>query len=453
MSEFHFQLIDTLWSHCLNHNVNGGVPENGGTLCVASDFCVAVTGGGNAETWVHFIGRRTGCKIKKSVCLKEHNSAVIAVSMDNKFFATASKSRQLALYKFDSLERTVTLWHLINDVGTAPITSFHLLRMFLGVDTISVSVYIGDSNSLLHNYAIIDKKFQLKQTFDANKSPIKFMERVSNHLFAASDDGEVSVWKHDKHGALQFSHRLNVCTDMPSKNNSNNSTLEESYYLTSFFMFYVGYDSLKFERKLCSPTIETIDKLMISKPDNQHTESDDEVKDPDSEVTSLSGCCMSNSNSYVTGSDQKIYECGYKIHIDIEERNKTYFIATDYLKDEQFHLLNSCKKGYIVYRDTSYDATYRLLYGVRLSCNKSSDCSQVIQDFRYRIFAPFILQYRGTLKGHSGLVPCTLTSGCTTNSDEDCIVASASGRTVCDVGCDIRLWSIPSKRKLLNCKH
>lgn len=86
--------------------------------------------------------------------------------------------QQLALYKFDPLERTVTLWHLINDVGTAPITSFHLLRMFLGVDTISVSVYIGDSNSLLHNYAIIDKKFQLKQTFDANKSPIKFMERV-----------------------------------------------------------------------------------------------------------------------------------------------------------------------------------------------------------------------------------------------------------------------------------
>ncbi|RTG81692.1 telomerase protein component 1, partial [Schistosoma bovis] len=450
MSEFHFQLIDTLWSHCLNHNVNGGVPENGGTLCVASDFCVAVTGGGNAETWVHFIGRQTGSKIKKSVCLKEHNSAVIAVSMDSKFFATASKSRQLALYKFDPLERTVTLWHLINDVGTAPITSFYLLRMFLGVDTISISVYIGDSNSLLHNYAIIDKKFQLKQTFDANKSPIKFMERVSNHLFAASDDGEVSVWKHDKHGALQFSHRLNVCTDMPSKNNSNNSTLEESYYLTGFFTFLDRYDSLKFERKLCSPTIETIDKLMISKADNQHTESDDEVKDPDSEVTSLSGCCMSNSNSYVTGSDQKIYECGYKIHIDIEERNKTYFIATDYLKDEQFHLLNSCKKGYIVYRETSYDATYRLLYGVRLSCNKSSDCSQVIQDFCYRTFAPFILQYRGTLKGHSGLVPCTLTSGCTTNSDEDCIVASASGRTVCDVGCDIRLWSIPSKRKLLN---
>ncbi|VDP77908.1 unnamed protein product [Schistosoma mattheei] len=384
MSEFHFQLIDTLWSHCINHNVNGGVRENEGTLCVASDFCVAVTGGGNAETWVHFIGRQTGSKIKKSVCLKEHNSAVIAVSMDSKFFATASKSRQLALYKFDPLERTVTLWHLINDVGTAPITSFYLLRMFLGVDTISISVYIGDSNSLLHNYAIIDKKFQLKQTFDANKSPIKFME---------------------------------------------------------------------LERTLYNPTIETIDKLMISKADNQHTESDDEVKDPDSEVTSLSGCCMSNSNSYVTGSDQKIYECGYKIHIDIEEENKTYFIATDYLKDEQFHLLNSCKKGYIVYRDTSYDATCRLLYGVRLSCNKSSDCSQVIQDFCYRIFAPFILQYRGTLKGHSGLVPCTLTSGCTTNSDEDCIVASTSGRTVCDVGCDIRLWSIPSKRKLLNCKH
>ncbi|VDP51850.1 unnamed protein product, partial [Schistosoma margrebowiei] len=301
MSEFQFQLIDTLWSHCINHNVNGGVRENEGTLCVASDFCVAVTGGGNAETWVHFIGRQTGSKIKKSVCLKEHNSAVIAVSMDSKFFATASKSRQLALYKFDPLERTVTLWHLINDVGTATITSFYLLRRFLGVDTISISVYIGDSNNLLHNYAIIDKKFQLKQTVDANKSPIKFMERVSNHLLAASDDGEVSVWKHDKHSALQFSHRLNVCMDMPSKSNSNNSTLEESYYLTGFFTFLDRYDSMKFERTLYNPTIETIDKLMISKADNQHTESDDDqVKDPDSEVTSLSGCCMSNSNSYVT---------------------------------------------------------------------------------------------------------------------------------------------------------
>ncbi|CAH8540830.1 unnamed protein product [Schistosoma haematobium] len=264
MSELQFQLIDTLWSHCINHNVNGGVPENGGTLCVASDFCVAVTGGGNAETWVHFIGRQTGSKIKKSVCLKEHNSAVIAVSMDSKFFATASKSRQLALYKFDPLERTVTLWHLIDDVGTATITSFYLLRMFLGVDTISISVYIGDSNSLLHNYAIIDKKFELKQTFDANKSPIKFMERVSNHLLAASDDGEVSVWKHDKHGALQFSHRLNVCTDMPSKNNSNNSTLEESYYLTSFFMFFFGYDSLKYQPNQHFGPITCLGQLKIT---------------------------------------------------------------------------------------------------------------------------------------------------------------------------------------------
>ncbi|CAI2729056.1 unnamed protein product [Schistosoma spindalis] len=447
MSELQFQLIDTLWSHSINHNVNGGVRENGGTLCVSSVFCVAVTGGGNAETWVHFIGRQTGSKIKKSVCLKEHNSAVFAISMDSKFFATASKSRQLALYKFDSLERTVTLLHLINDVGTATITSFYLLHMFLGVKTISISVYIGDSNNLLHNYAINDKKFELKQTFDANKSPIKFMERGSNHLLAASDDGEVSVWKHDKHGVLRFSHRLNVCTDMPSK---NNSTLKESYYLTSFFVFFVGYDPLKFERTLYNPTIETIDKLMISNADNQHTESDDQLKDPDSDVTSLSGCCMSTSNSYVTCSDQEIYECGYKLHVDIEEENKTHSLATDYLKDEQFHLLNSCKKGYIVYRDTSYDATFRLLYGVRLSCNKSSDCSQVIQDFCYRIFAPYILQHRGTLKGHSGLVPCALTSACTTNSDEDCIVVSASGRTVCDVGCDIRLWSIPSKRKLLN---
>lgn len=93
MSELQFQLIDTLWSHSINHNVNGGVRENGGTLCVSSVFCVAVTGGGNAETWVHFIGRQTGSKIKKSVCLKEHNSAVFAISMDSKFFATASKSR------------------------------------------------------------------------------------------------------------------------------------------------------------------------------------------------------------------------------------------------------------------------------------------------------------------------------------------------------------------------
>ncbi|XP_018650710.1 hypothetical protein Smp_099800 [Schistosoma mansoni] len=450
MSELQFQLIDTLWSHSINHNVNGGVQENGGTLCVASYFCVAVTGGGNAETWVHFIGRQTGSKIKKSVCLKEHNSAVIAVSMESKFFVTASKTRQLALYKFNPLERTVTLWHLINDVGTATITSFYLLRMFIGVKTISISVYIGDSNNLLHNYAVIDKKLELKQTFHANKSPIKFMERVSNHLLAASDDGEVSAWKHDKYGVLQLSHRLNVCTDIPSKNNSNNSNVEKSYYLTSFFMFYAGYDPLKFEPTLHDPTIETINKLMISNADNQHTESDDQVKDPDSEVTSLSGCCMSSSNSYVTGSDQEIYECGYKLHVDIEEESKAYSLATDYLKDEQFHLLNSCKKGYIVYRDTSYDAKYRIVYGVKFSCNKSSDSSQVIQDFCYRIFAPNILQYRGTLKGHSGFVPCALTSACTTNSDEDCIVASASGGTVCDVGCDVRLWSMPLKRKLLN---
>ncbi|CAH8544456.1 unnamed protein product [Schistosoma rodhaini] len=450
MSELQFQLIDTLWSHPINHNVNGGVQENGGTLCVASSFCVAVTGGGNAETWVHFIGRQTGSKIKKSVCLKEHNSAVIAVSMESKFFVTASKTRQLALYKFNPLERTVTLWHLINDVGTATITSFYLLRMFIGVKTISISVYIGDSNNLLHNYAVIDKKLELKQTFHANKSPIKFMERVSNHLLAASDDGEVSAWKHDKYGVLQLSHRLNVCTDMPSKNNSNNSNVEESYYLTSFFMFYAGYDPLKFEPTLHDPTIETINKLMISNADNQYIESDDQVKDPDSEVTTLSGCNMSSSNSYVTGSDQEIYECGYKLHVDIEEESKAYSLATDYLKDEQFHLLNSCKKGYIVYRDTSYDAKYRIVYGVKFSCNKSSDSSQVIQDFCYRIFAPNILQYRGTLKGHSGFVPCALTSACTTNSDEDCIVASASGRTVCDVGCDVRLWSMPLKRKLLN---
>ncbi|CAH8495095.1 unnamed protein product, partial [Schistosoma turkestanicum] len=41
MSELHFQLIDTLWSHSMNHNINDGVTEkNGGTLCSASVFSV-----------------------------------------------------------------------------------------------------------------------------------------------------------------------------------------------------------------------------------------------------------------------------------------------------------------------------------------------------------------------------------------------------------------------------
>ncbi|KAH8877569.1 Telomerase protein component 1 [Schistosoma japonicum] len=178
-SELHFQLIDTLWSHSINHDVNG-IGENGGTLCTDSYFCVAITGGGNAEVWVNFIGRRTGSKIKKSICLKEHNSEVIAISAESKFFATASKSRQIALYKYDSRERTITLWHLINDVTTAAISSFSLLRVFIGTKTISISVYIGDSNSKLYNYSITKDGFELRQTLSANTFPIKFMWHTWN---------------------------------------------------------------------------------------------------------------------------------------------------------------------------------------------------------------------------------------------------------------------------------
>ncbi|CAH8296190.1 unnamed protein product, partial [Schistosoma turkestanicum] len=369
---------------------------------------------------------------------------------------------QLALYKFDSSERTVTLWHLINDVGgTAIITSLFLLRMFIGVKTISISVYIGDQQNFLHHYTVIDKKFQLKQTLNANKSPIKFMERVSSLLLAASDNGEISVWKHDKHGVLNLLHRLNVCTDIPTTtNNSDNrssGTFEKSLNVTGFFSFYSGNDLLNFEHKLYNPTVETIEKLMVYNiADNQHDDDDDDLnydkKDPDSDITTISGECLSSSASYVTGSEQEIYECGYKLHDGMDEKDdaihERYTLAINYLKDEQFHLLNSCKKGYIVHRETSYDATNRLFYGIFQSFNLSS---QMTGNFSYRIFAPNILQYRGTLKGHSGYTPCALlTTACTTNNDEDCIIASASGLSINDITCDIRLWSIPPKKNQLN---
>ncbi|VDP96796.1 unnamed protein product [Trichobilharzia regenti] len=122
--------------------------------------------------------------------------------------------------------------------------------------------------------------------------------------------------------------------------------------------------------------------------------------------------------------------------------------------DKSFHLLNSSRKGDLVYRDSCIDSTVRFLCGLMVSYeNSSSDKSQVIQNFYYRTYAPFIPQYRGTLSGHSGLTPCALTSDCSTGNDDDCVIVTAAGQTVNDSGSDIRLWSMPLKTQALSRKY
>ncbi|VDP96905.1 unnamed protein product [Trichobilharzia regenti] len=93
ISEIRFTLIDTLWSHSPDHNVHTSGELNSGTLCVSGLYCVAASGGSNCEVWFHFIGRRTGSKIMKSICLKDHNAPVTMISFESKHFATASKNR------------------------------------------------------------------------------------------------------------------------------------------------------------------------------------------------------------------------------------------------------------------------------------------------------------------------------------------------------------------------
>ncbi|CAH8536159.1 unnamed protein product [Heterobilharzia americana] len=435
VSEIHFTLIETLLSHSTTDRNINCITETHltGTLCVAADFCVAVSGGENSQVWLHFIGRRTGSKIVKSVCLTEHNAPVTAISLETKHFATVSQNRQLAVFKYDQRERTVALMHLISDACKSPITCLSLSRVFIGIKTISVSVYISDNDNLLHNYTIKDDAYQLKQTLIANKSPITSMDLATRQLIAASDDGEVSVWKFGKYGALTLSYRLNVQVDLEPVN----SVLSEKVVKLVNIEIFSDFDrSWEFGTKLYPASSEVLDK-----PESQGEDGDDTALDPDAEITTPSEADATPS-TYVTGSEQEIFECGYTLTTSIGEMDEIHNLDND----KCFHVLNSSRKGDLVWRDNSSNAITRLLYGINVSS------SNEVQDFRYRIFAPFMLQYRGSLSGHSGLIPCALTSECSSNNDEDCVLVTAAGQTVNDVGCDIKLWSIPLKNQCLNCQ-
>nr|CAH8820778.1 unnamed protein product [Trichobilharzia regenti] len=428
ISEIRFTLIDTLWSHSPDHNVHTSGELNSGTLCVSGLYCVAASGGSNCEVWFHFIGRRTGSKIMKSICLKDHNAPVTMISFESKHFATASKNRQVAVYHYDQRERTVALMHFINNAVETTITSLHLMHIFCGIKTVSLSVYIGSSDNSLTNCAIKNDGYQIIQTLRANRSPIVRIEFSSNHMFVVSPDGEISAWKFDKYGVLQFSHRFNVCNDLQSMNNDHPGKLVQLLCVERFCDSDPRWDA---STKLYPQSSDLIDELESTDEDG-----DKNLLDPDAEVTTPSEADATPS-TYEDSQDE-FFECGYTVTTNaVGEIGETQMPDNNSC-DKSFHLLNSSRKGDLVYRDSCIDSTVRFLCGLMVSYENSST------------YAPFIPQYRGTLSGHSGLTPCALTSDCSTGNDDDCVIVTAAGQTVNDSGSDIRLWSMPLKTQALS---
>ncbi|VDP96229.1 unnamed protein product [Trichobilharzia regenti] len=87
-----FTHLITFWSHSIEHAENG-IGEAGGTLCVATSNSIAVSGGGNCETWVYFIDSKLEIVSAESVCLRNHNGQVTAVDISSRYIATGSKDK------------------------------------------------------------------------------------------------------------------------------------------------------------------------------------------------------------------------------------------------------------------------------------------------------------------------------------------------------------------------
>ncbi|CAH8571778.1 unnamed protein product [Schistosoma rodhaini] len=450
----------TSWSHSIEHAENG-TGEAGGTLCAAASDFIAVSGGGNCEVWVYFVGSVLENPLVKSFCFREHSSQITAVAVQMGFIATGSKDKNVAIYKYDSNSTTVTLQYIIYNASKDWIISLKWSYILYKMSDRKLTLLVGSNDQLIRLYRIKSKKYKLKQTLVSDQSGIKSLDFNFPYIFSATSNGHISVWRYGKNGNFELISEMIISS--PLDNLNSNTTNENVVNLIKIqsFEYTPCYNSSTNES-----VINTCDEL-------EPHQSEDSVVDT-LEFSNRSSSPLSNEDDSsqhhgITdenlfgdknsmkgtsdydelmdeGSDETPSQCSEKDLMTVDKCNNVAFngdLSTGFQMFDKY--INRPGSSSELLNGTNV----KILIGQTISGSRN------IQEFQFRVYEPSLTGYHATLSGHAGLIPCGLSCTKPLNSNnDDTLLISVAGQN-CDsktIGCDIRLWNLPLSNNSSLCK-
>ncbi|KAH8877567.1 Telomerase protein component 1 [Schistosoma japonicum] len=450
----------TSWSHSIEHTENG-TGEAGGTLCVDGYFSVAVSGGGNCEAWVYFLGTDSQNPSVKPVCLRQHSNQITAVAVEMHFIATGSKDRSIAIYGYDGASATVFLRYIMHNAANDWITSltwsYTLYKYYKQI----TSLLVGSNDQFIRLYGIKSKKYHLRQIFVSNKSEINSLDFNFPYIFAATNDGHVRVWRYGRHECFEQISDMIISPHLLNFNETRESSV--NLFKIRSFKYTPCYDTLDAKTVVKSHSeleicLHKDSVISVEETDNDspsllfdHNNVDDTSQHCDitpdensidngvdnNEISAES--TLSNMQSF----NNKIVETDSDDFSPLspEEEAQAMEEYNDPFNDDiptGFQIFDKCvnRPGSIEEFRNSTDL--KLLVGQTISLHD-------IQEFQFRVYEPSNTGYHATLSGHAGLIPCGLSCAKFPDSNDDALLVTVAGEN-CDsntIGCDIRLWKLP----------
>ncbi|CAH8517994.1 unnamed protein product [Heterobilharzia americana] len=376
--------INTFWSHSIEHTENG-VGEAGGTLCVAGSFCIAVSGGGNCESWFYIVNTDSDIPKVESICFRHHSAQVSAIAISDSYVATGSKDKNIVIYEYSIQTRSVTLKYILRRAADDWITS--LVWSLYPADSrpANASLFVGSNDELIRRYSISENDYKLQQVLVSHKAGSNRLHLVTLIYFLVQlmvIQMNISVGSNTNETVIAPPNLVKIESFIPKHCNS------ECRKTLAF-----DFDN----RSDCSPMIDGIYEA--------HPTSEMEVDD---------------LSSYPLHRDDTV-DC------DLNDNNKV----------QELRIFDRSKS-----LPPHDNKNVRLLIGQTISLSAGS---HRFQGFRFRVYKPSVLGYHATLSGHAGLAPCVITCASSPNSHEDALLVSVAGQggDANTIGCDIRLWNLP----------
>ncbi|TGZ58462.1 hypothetical protein CRM22_009630 [Opisthorchis felineus] len=449
-------------------NCENLVAHGGGTLCVAIDDKITVSGGGNAVC--HAVVYEYS---RKQLFVDPHylhgiDDAVTAVATRNHCVAVASKNRTLRIYRLadDVFSILVCIPHAANDW----ITSLTWSDIGCVRNSYSTFLVVGSNDGMVYTYRIYREKGHRRiQSIGGPGGPITSLSSKGQFIACGSMEGLVRLWR------INRSKRLEPLTTLDSTHigSGDQGPTGTSTTVVLFNEEHVApptsdedVESTKDDTEQLSdpqPT-ENSETDVEQYKESTHVEDDNDVecglatlfsrpsaksdaisvemKDATNTVSTLKEH-ESTTNAEPAESDSELSSI-YHGTSDESETETPTSSESDELPRPNTPCLMSVGMNVGATVSDTFDATnLRLVIGLETILPSGGSKSSV-GPYHYRIVAPFLPERLALAQGHSG-VSATGLAALDTSNDEPaaCFISVAKKQHTNQIAADIRHWCLP----------
>ncbi|GAA53848.1 telomerase protein component 1 [Clonorchis sinensis] len=438
------------------------VAHGGGTLCVAIDDKITVSGGGNAicKALVYEYSHKQ--LVANPHYLHGVDDAVTAVATRNHCVAVASKNRTLRIYRLadDIFFIHVCIPHAANDWITSMIWS----DIGCGQSPYSTPLVLGSNDGMVYTYRIYkEKSYRRIQSIGGPGGPITSLSSKGQFIACGSMEGLTRLWRINRWKRLEPLTTLDsthigrgdqgpvgTSTTVVLFNEEHMAppTSDEDVESTKDNMEPIENLETDLEQNKESTRVEDGDDVecgldaLFSPPPEKSDAISVEMKDAANTVSTREK--PQSTTSAEPAESESELSSTYHGTSDESETETSISSESDELPRPNTSCLMSVGMNVGATVSDTFDATnLRLVIGLETIIPSGVSKSSV-DPYHYRIVAPFLPERLALAQGHSGVSATGLAAVDTFNDEAAaCFVSVAKKQHTNQIAADIRHWCLP----------